>query len=338
MNERTRGLFATGPAVSVAALATVLLANVGARGDYEAVGFAASKFYNDEGAGYCPGDNNTHMDAYLEVFLNEAEDTWAYDYIRPYGSYSRNQAVDGRDFTDPDQYAWGEDYVSPYGSDFADAIFLATHGTAWCMEMESCYSYTYHTWRCCSTYSCGSSAFDCGIHNWSRLMMGDDEHCEIFTNDHIVFGDADANVFLTRSCNSLTPCVWVNGGYSDMAAGSFNTYLAFYGRHDYYTGTESAFEDYVTGTKYNDIGEDWLTDNYYDNAEDGKVCPMVNIWCSTESNCNNQFDNGGFKDFKNTSGNSLEVLYWVAGCDPNSEGYNCTTANRDRPDLPVIIE
>jgi hypothetical protein len=66
----------------------------------------------------------------------------------------------------------------------------------------------------------------------------------------------------------------------------------------------------------------------------GDNCPMVNIWGSSATNCDNQYNNGGFKDFKDTGTHTVRKLYWVGGCDPNFPGYDLST--RDRPALPDL--
>lgn len=239
-----------------------------------------------------------------------------------------------------------------FATDWADTIFITTHGWTGCMELDP--PYLDGEWQCCGDpgTGCGAS-YDCGTYNYSRFTMGDSlgNGCYIYTNErdashpgNIYFGNTitgqgtgDANIFFTTSCNSIDPCVRHYGGYNDMDAGGFNTYLGFYGRHDFSTGGTDAFDAFLTDATNNQIGSEWLTHQHYPNGEaspKGDVCPMALIWGSSASNCDYMFDYGGFKDFKNTGTHTTKVMYWVGGCDPNKPGY--ILADRDRPELPDL--
>jgi hypothetical protein len=212
------------------------------------------------------------------------------------------------------------------------------------MELSDPYDEEEGEWRCCGyEASCGAQ-YSCATLSYSAFWMGDDDdYCYPRTNDygsnpgHILLGNAaDANIFLTTACSSLVPCTWEHGGYSDMDDGAFDTYMGMYGQHHWATGYGDDLEDYFAGVRDNYIGSDWLADMFVPNGSSpqGDTCPMVTIWGSSTSNCNNQFNNGGFKDFKDTGTHSISVLYWVSDCDPTHPGYDLE--DYDRPALPDL--
>ena len=339
--ERTRGAPALRAAAAIALAGVVLLPGGATRADYEAVSFGVNEFDTTG----CDATDSTYADDYIALFYSYATSPiyWNYDYVRPTNTYSFDGHVDARDLTDYDRYNWGADDNSPFGSDFADAIFLATHGKSFCMELSDPYYEETGDWRCCGYQERCDSDYSCVTRNHTFFWMGDDDDtCYPRTNDygadpgHILLGDADANVFLTTACSSLVPCTWEHGGYSDMDAGSFNTYMGFYGSHNWQTGQGVDLSNYFAGVTSNNIGSDWLSDMFVPNGwnPEGDNCPMVNVWCSSTSNCSNQYNNGGFKDFKDTGTHSIRVLYWVGGCDPNHPGYDLDEF--DRPALPDL--
>jgi hypothetical protein len=344
----------TGPVLAVisgAVFAAFVLFAAPSYSLYEVSIFRVSAFGDP---GECYGDDSTLNHYWTDLVSARADDTWDYDDI---GFVQVNSAVDSEDFTDYTRFtSWGDDMDYSDGTDWADTVFITTHGYSKCMELVDPYDESTGDWLCCGHdgYNCGRDPadypdFSCSSNNYSRFTMGDNStgRCYVFTNDNggdpgnIYLGNTitgqgtgDANVFFTTACDSLDPCVRHLGGYDDMDAGSFNTYLGFYGRHDFAQGGTVAFNAFLTGATNDAIGSEWLSHEYYLNGggNDGYVCPMVLIWGSSSSNCDNMYNNGGFKDFKDTGSHTTTKMYWVGGCDPEDEGYDLYA--RDHPALP----
>jgi hypothetical protein len=348
---RTRSALPVVVAIACAGVAIVFLLTASAHAEtsYEVSTFGV-QYYE----GYCDygeDDVNLITEAWSVFEVASNSSYWNYDIVR----YWHDSHVDGEDFTDNSRYSsWGDDLAYDEATDWADTIFLGSHGWTSCMEMET--PYEDGDWQCCGDdgNTCDTD-YDCTVNNHTSFIMGDTNHCIVRTNDYSIYngniyfgntiagqGTGDANIFFSGACSSIDPCVRHLGGYSDMDAGTFNTYLGYYGTHDLHSlgsgGGDSALHDFLQSATNDDIGPEFLAHQHYENMHSGRgvayVCPMILIWGSSTANCNNMYNNGGFKDFKDTGTHTLKVMYFVGGCDPDEYDYNLATYNR--PALPDL--
>jgi hypothetical protein len=208
-----------------------------------------------------------------------------------------NAFVDGRDWTDSALETWGADDDDPNGSDFAEVAMLCGHG--------------------------GSNA-----HVNSFFLMGDDdtgEDCTPETDDNIRIGDTsggDLEVAILGTCESAQWSVWHDTGYFDtnLVDGSFDTWLGFHGVSYDSSNDTDRFEDYVTDSFANGLGDNFI-DELHRNpiGGDNEQCPAAVIFCEFESDCDTQFDFGGFDDrhkVASTDSKLLSKIYFVGNCDP----------------------
>src|SRR5690606_7471731 len=143
-----------------------------------------------------------------------------------------NQAVDPEDWVD-ESISYGNDSVHPYGTDWADAVFLSTHGKAVC--------------------EAGGK--------WSQFVMGDqhDGHaCSPNTLFHIKCGKADGNVAVFIACQSAQVCLWEGDGYDYMDfLGSFAMWNGCHGLAWDTSDDISRLRSYLQDSVSNGFGDNW---------------------------------------------------------------------------------
>ena len=150
--------------------------------------------------------------------------------------------------------------------------------------------------------------------------------CHLFTTQMALSGgkaDSDrnrnANIFISRSCNSANPCVWRRGGYVNMARGDwFLVHNGFYGGHASAYADYTNFKNYLKEVKFEGIGSKWLA--LMNTPHDGGLkenCPVSIVYCDEEENCDRMFYHGGARDFKDTGETKLTKLYYILDCDPD---------------------
>ena len=292
---------------------------------------------------------------YLNILKHYAQPAWGYDNYY----YWTDTRVDPHDFADRNTIpSWGRDSVCPdapddhsckNGTDWADVVFLATHGRTPCKDIPWDASGNWSVAQCKDSYS--TDAYVCDANEArSEFTMGDPtpdisgytmsdlNRCRIDTRDHIRFGYG-ADVFMTTACSSIDPCTWAFGGYDAMhhSQGGFNTYLGFYGRHNWVgpggnpdlSKTELADIDlthYVNSTRDDGLGLEWLLQMHTGVSQIN--CPMALVWAKDSAAAWQQFRWGGYRDFRNTKPYDISALFFLGGCDPNG------TTDTTRPALP----
>lgn len=214
----------------------------------------------------------------------------------------KNQAVDGRDFTDPDVSASGADSTSPNGTDWADVIFYSGHGS------RTCDQFTGH---------------------WSSIVMGDrndGETCSPRTawasgfDGHMRFGGAtasrDANALVTFACQTAHKCVWENGGYSPMQRERFDVLNGFHGIVWEVSGYQGDLEDFANDAEWNDVGDAWIDRMYRWRKSGENNCPVAIIWGENEDEVLDFYDNAGWYDFHDTGQHAISLFIYLDGCNP----------------------
>lgn len=256
-----------------------------ASADRELVTFAVEQYGSSprccEGCGQLPG--------LVEMTLAFSEAFSDYDTVERWF----NQAVDGRDFTDPDLNPNGADNQSPRGTDWADVIFYTGHGGRQCGDRP----------------------------RWVPTM-GDSEMCRPRTDLDMRFGgssaDRDANAMVTFSCQSAHRCVWESGGYDNLDAGSFNIWNGFHGTTWLGAGTAQAIRNYGRDARHNDIGDAWLDDMFRSSSSHEPSCPVSIVWGSNEAQAEEFFDDAGWKDFHDVGAHNVSMFFFIQGCDPRN--------------------
>lgn len=290
---------------SLLAAAAALLAPAPAGRAQEMVAHGVNQF--GLGANECgsqdPDDGSVTADlSYCDDWADVMED--AFDAEGWNQTENRtNAAVDPRDWSDLDKISWGADEADPTGSDFAEVAMLCSHGGSTVDNANS-------IWK-------------------SFFLMGDDdspESCTPNTEDHMLFGDVnggDAEIAILGTCESAQWGVWNNTGYFDVRErdGSFNTWLGFHGVSYDSNKDTNRFEDFVTDSFANGLGDNFL-DELHRNpvGADNEQCPVAIVFCELEADCDTQFEWGGFDDrhkVASTDRKSISKIFYIDGCDPS---------------------
>lgn len=251
-----------------------------------------------------------------------------------------NGSVNWRDFSDdvraaefPNTSLRGGDHLTRRGADWADIVFLATHGTPRIAGARIPVGTTFPQCPSTSTLHPDPAAFP--AETFTEFTMGYTDAanpCGLRTSQMALSGgwheeeddNRDANIFMSRACNSAHPCVWLRGGYLNMARGNWLLmHNGFYGGHGSPDQGYGRFKDYLVGAKFRRIGARWLTEMNV--PHDGREnCPVSIVYCASENLCDEMFYEGGAKRFKDTGVRQISKMYFVGGCDPDGTGTSYT--------------
>jgi hypothetical protein len=260
-----------------------------ARAENEFVAHSAEAYGS---SGFCSAD----------ALTNASEDAFYIDNgIAGYDQvdYWTDLYNDGRDFTDPAQFAWGVDNDDPYGTDFADVIFFSGHSGASCTG-------TPRVW-----ITPGDNADGCTIYVAHATAA----------SRHATFGGAtagsDADAFVTFGCNTTQYCAFTGAAYDGMSQGQFNIVNGFHGDVAEVSGYQSDLSSYSNAAEFNDIGEAWL-DWMYDPDVGGGAdnCPSSIVFGANSSETDDFYANAGWFDFHDNGARTTNNFYRLCGCDP----------------------
>jgi hypothetical protein len=290
-------------AALAAAILGLWLGNAGAASaEEEAVGFGIDEFTSSD-CSWVGAVDLSHSQEWADLL----DDIFAAEGFAQTTRWV-DAGVDGRDFSDvTKQLSYGDDDEDDNGADHADIALLVTHGG----HIHSAGGY------------------------YSEFLMGDDGEgagdgflsCVPNTRDDFLLGDGgshDVEVAIAVACQSAHKDVWDDGAYFDVRVrdGSFNTWLGFHGNS--YDGSTDVnrFEDYLENSFWNGLGDNWL-DELYRNpwGSDNEQCPTAVVFCETETDCDHQFDWGGFSDrfeVGTSDTKSLSKIFYLGGCDPGA--------------------
>lgn len=244
----------------------------------------------------CNGSRLWWSVGFAEVARDVFED-WGWGTVKFY----KNEEVDGRDWTDYDKGngagVKGEDYDTD-GADHAHVAFLSSHG--------------------------GKGD------NYVYAMMGDgnnsSEVCNPNSKSHWQFGnhsesssahDGSARVVVLATCHSGSYGAFGSGAFDTVADadGAFTTLLAFHGVSHDTPWDKAHVKDYFKHAEYNGIGKYWLIDMYADRSG-YEQCPVAIIFADSHDSAAKQFEDGGYKDFKDTGAKNTAYYFWIGECDP----------------------
>lgn len=299
-HARVRG----GAFVVCGALAVLVATPARAADEVQVYGIA-----NFGGTGQCGKSEMTHS-----VHTETAAAFRApFDLLKPLGKWDEvatlnNSSAKGSLFQDSTKISGGADATSNTGIDDADVLYVHTHGshTGPGLDMSSL------PWKTVgpafSTLSMGNNSFACGVRTDKDMLLGN------------TGGDADIAVI--KACQSGDYGVWKFGGYSSLktGSGSFTMWNAFHGDSSCGGHVTDYVGDYSANSMNNGVGENWL-EEAYDGAfwawEDDD-CPVSIVWGSSKAVRRSMYENGGFRDRKDTGTKSGSTYFYVAGCDPDN--------------------
>jgi hypothetical protein len=275
-----------------------------AHAQYEGAAFGVNKF-NGSGECACHNtitlpfppfteievdcDNLTYAGA-AAVTFNSALVDMAYNTTQS----NANKGVDPEDWVD-NSISYGNDDVSPFGTDFADVVFLSTHGH----------------------YDCDASP------KYSGFVMGEThsgQTCTPRTNYDIKLGDVDTDGAFFISCSSAQRCVWNGGGYDRVESGQFTIWAGFHGDSYDMQDNIDRLEDYMADTKSSNIGDYWI--DYMTDLEDVwdpipyDQCATTIVYGSSPSVRRGFSNTGGFKDLHGTGEHTGSTFSRLSPCDP----------------------
>jgi hypothetical protein len=218
-----------------------------------------------------------------------------------------NSSAKGSLFQDASKKATGADTALDTGADEADVIYLHTHGNHTGPSIDTSVFPPKLVGPAFSKLSMGNSSFTCGARTDTDMLWGQ--------------SGGDLDIAVIKACQSGDHEVWSFGGYNSMqsSSGSLSMWNAFHGDSSCGGNVTDYVGDYAATSMSNGVGENWI-DDAYDGAfwpwEDDD-CPVSIVWGSSKSVRKNMFENGGFRDRKDTGSKSGSTYFFVAGCDPD---------------------
>jgi len=293
----------------VAMFAAVLAASVVCRwgtayaAQWELAAFAVENF---EDAGECCGPTSGSSCGDLtwtyqerDVFLMQfAQAPLSYDDIKFAGNtgvratrfQDRLRLPDGRD---------GRDTTAGFGSDFADVVFLSTHGKR---------DPVGYTW---SSVTMGTTAEPCRVQTTGMIFGGGDT---TWGSD-----GTDAEIVILSACQSAQKSVFDNGGYIGVAGPQLTMYAGYHGISFDSNDNVNRMSEFVAHSTTSAIGANWVDDltdlDFWSSNND--QCATAIVYGSSKSVRNSFYNQGGFRDLFDTGSHlGLSYYYWC-GCDPD---------------------
>lgn len=191
-------------------------------------------------------------------------------------------------FADATKVESGADTMDMRGADDADVIFLHTHGS----------------------HSVAG--------NYTSLSMGNAaEGCSAKTSSDFRF-DSDLDIAVIKACQSGDYEVWQQGGYSAMVPhdSSFTMWNAFHGNSSCGLHVVAYVGLYSALSMDDGVGENWLDLAHFDNWFGDDDCPVSIVWGDSKAKRVNMYENGGFRDRKNTGSKTGSTIFYFGGCAP----------------------
>lgn len=275
--------------------------------DYEAALFGVGT-----SAPYCGADALNYADDAVGSFSDSLTSLFGpnYDQI----VQNLDAAVDPRDWIDYTickNGTCGEDQIDPYGTDFADVVFIYTHG-----------SYT------CSPAYQSSLVMGDASPTWDpcAVTLTRDYTAQPYSNGQVRLGDVDTNALLIFGCGVLQWCMHKNHlppSFLDVDRGETGAQLSllngFHGTVtvDYWMAHD--LDSYGNDSHDNGLGDNWI-DHFTDinsgsNNDNCAVSVEFNDGSTTYRG--DMYQYGGLFDFLSTGPNHANETYWrIVGCDP----------------------
>jgi len=251
---------------------------------------------NFGGSGQCGSPSQTHpvhvdtAAAFAAWFtVLKAEGLWDDVRIRD------NSSARGSYFTDKSKAGscgcTADDTHTNSGADDADVIYVHTHGS----HSES---------PAFSSLSMGNSTYDCSARTSENMLW-----------------NSDLDLAVIKACQSGDYDTWKNGGYRQQFTthnSVFRMWNAFHGDSSCGDKVTTYVKWYVSSSTFDGAGENWLDAAYDDNAGDGDDdCPVSIVIGETHNKRVSLFENGGWKDRKDTGDKTGSTYFYFKGCAPS---------------------
>jgi hypothetical protein len=272
----------------VALLLTAIAASGNAADELHVYGIA-----NFGGKGQCASSEMTHSvhtetASSFALWFNVLRQAGKWDDVRT----RNNSSARGTYFTDSGKVATGQDSTTNFGADEADVIYIHTHG--------------------------GHSATGAGH---SSLSMGNSSYiCTVQTNSHMLW-NSDLDIAVVKACQSGDYGVWSSGGYDSFlnSKSPLSMWNAFHGDSSCGGHVTSYVFWYAITSTYNGVGENWL-EAAYDREEgsNNDDCPVSIVFGETSAKRLSMFENGGWKDRKDTGKKTGSTYFYYEGCNPDN--------------------
>ncbi len=290
-------------ATFVAVPTTLLLTATPAAAISEVHAYGISEYGDSPYCGPGFSDHSVHLetlDSFLETF-RDLQDEGDWDQI----TELHNTQVHGSYFTDdskeddckcsdyqPDCSCIGADDGTNLGADDADVIFVHTHG----------YSNRGSDTPSRTGIVAGNINTDCTP-----------------TTEHNMQWNGDLDIAVIKACQAGSYEVATAGGFWHMvdSDSQFRMWNSFHGNSSCGNHVKRYVKRYAEDSIYNGVGENWLDEAYdWDWGSNNDDCPTSIVFGYNLHQCTLMYENGGWKDRKDT-GSRVECWIWyVGGCDP----------------------
>lgn len=178
------------------------------------------------------------------------------------------------------------------GVDDADVLFVHTHG--------------------------GHSLPD--LRSW--LVMGSNaDACSAITDAHMSLGNGKLNIAVVKACQSGDYEVWKQRGYMELvtSTSNFSMWNAFHGDSSCGGFVKRYVKRYAANSRSDGVGENWIDEAYdWDLGKNNDDCPVSIVFGDTKAARLAMFENGGWRDRKNTGPKVHSTFFSVQGCDPDN--------------------
>jgi len=301
--RRLSTLVRGGAGIVCAALAVLAASPAQAANEVQVYGIA-----NFGGSNQCGNSDMTHsVHTETAATFRATFDMYKLAMLWDETATLNNSNAKGSLFQDASKKASGADTTANAGGDEADVIYVHTHGGHTGPTYDLSVFPPKASGPAYSSLSMGNASFACSVRTDSDMLWGN------------TGGDLDIAVI--KACQSGDYGVWKFGGYSSMktSTSSLTMWNAFHGDSSCGGHVTDYVGDYAATSMNNGVGENWI-DEAYDGAfwpwEDDD-CPVSIVWGSSKTARKNMYENGGFRDRKDTGTKSGSTYFYVAGCDPD---------------------
>ncbi|NOK32930.1 hypothetical protein HMI49_06925 [Corallococcus exercitus] len=248
---------------------------------------------NFGGAGQCNADSHsvhTKTAAEFAGYFNSLVSSGLWSDVRTINNSSARADL----WTDASKAAAvdAKDTLANAGVDDADVLFVHTHGG----HNES------------------------ALRSW--LVMGTDvDSCSAITDIHMNLGNGKLNIAVVKACQSGDYQVWKQGGYRQALVtptSGFSMWNAFHGDSSCGNFVKRYVKRYVSSSRSDGVGENWIDEAYdWDIGKNNDDCPVSIVFGETKAARVAMFENGGWRDRKNTGSKVASTYFYVGGCDPS---------------------
>lgn len=231
-----------------------------------------------------------------------------------------NTAVDPRDWIDSSVWitgtSYGQDHVDPYGTDFADVVFIYTHGGRTCSPAYQ------------SAIVMGDSYPET---NQCYITLTRDYSTTPYSGGQIKLGDVDTNALLIFGCGVLQWCMHKKPlalqqppSFLDLDGGDTGTQLSlvngFHGIANVGFWMANDLDSYGNDSHENGLGDNWI-DHFTDinsGSNDDNCAVSIEFNDGSTTYRGDMYQYGGLFDFLSTGPTHGNETYWrIVGCDPD---------------------